>query len=80
MDPLHDMNGYPIPAPHLLNHNPPPRIFGGYPADGLTSAVPLDLSGQLFGDPGTLMDDSSEAKRRRIARVCLEDNWIWCDN
>jgi hypothetical protein len=75
MDPHHDINGYPMPAPHLIDHNPPPQIFGGYSMDGLPSTIPLDLSGQLFGDPGTLMDDSNEAKRRRIARVRLENYW-----
>lgn len=28
-----------------------------------------DLSDLVFGDPNTLLDDSNEAKRRRIARV-----------
>jgi len=44
--------------------NPPPQIFGGY--NGLPE---LDLSSQMFSD-GSLLDESSEAKRRRIARVC----------
>ena len=50
-------------APQLMN--PPPQIFGGY--NGLQD---LDLGAQMFGDGG-LLDDSVEAKRRRIARVCL---------
>ncbi|TVY62346.1 Fusaridione A cluster transcription factor fsdR [Lachnellula suecica] len=50
-----------MPAPQLMN--PPPQIFGGYASDGLP-----DLGQPLFGD-GTLLDESNEAKRRRIARV-----------
>lgn len=69
MDPRHDPNGFQMPsmtAPPLMN--PPPQIFGAY--DGLPNMNMADLSaGQLFGD-GALMDDSIEAKRRRIARVC----------
>jgi hypothetical protein len=76
MDPLHDIKGFQMPAPQLMNHNPPPQIFGGYTADGLPLNAGLgDLSGQLFGDPATLMDDSNEAKRRRIARVCSNSNY-----
>lgn len=72
MDPLHDMKGgFQMPAPQLMNHNPPPQIFGAYAADTLQmNAALADMSGQLFGDPGTLMEDSNEAKRRRIARAC----------
>jgi hypothetical protein len=61
-----------MPGPQLMSHNPPPQIFGGFAASGLPMSADLDLSGQLFGDPTTLMDDSNEAKRRRIARVCPE--------
>ena len=66
MDPRHDMNGFQMPnmqVPPLMN--PPPQIFGSYAHDGMG----LDLSQPLFGD-GTLLDESNEAKRRRIARVC----------
>ncbi len=48
--------------------NPPPQIFGAYSVDGLSSMTLPDLSQPLFAD-GTLMDESLEAKRRRIARV-----------
>jgi hypothetical protein len=65
MDPLrHDNNSFQMPnmsAPPLMN--PPPRIFGAYSADGLP-----DMSEPIFGDD-TPLDDSNEAKRRRIARV-----------
>lgn len=62
----HDNNAFmpQISAPPLMN--PPPQIFGAYTADGLP-ALP-DLTGPLFGD-GTLLDESNDAKRRRIARV-----------
>jgi hypothetical protein len=63
----HDANGYQMPhnmpAPPLMN--PPPQIFGGYGNDGLPMQPNM---GDMFGD-GTLLDESNEAKRRRIARV-----------
>jgi len=53
--------------------NPPPQIFGAYDHDGMpmgASLAGMDTGG-LFGDGmGGGMDESSEAKRRRIARVC----------
>jgi hypothetical protein len=64
-----DHNGFQMPqmaAPPLMN--PPPQIFGAYAADGLPNMNMQDLSQPLFGD-GSLMDESIEAKRRRIARV-----------
>ena len=66
MDHGHGASIFQMPSsmqpPQLMN--PPPQIFGGY--NGLPE---LDLSAQMFGDSG-LLDDSVEAKRRRIARVC----------
>jgi hypothetical protein len=67
----HDANGYQmphnIPPPPLMN--PPPQIFGAYSNDGLPMQPNMgDLSQTIFGD-GTLLDESNEAKRRRIARV-----------
>ncbi|TVY15369.1 Fusaridione A cluster transcription factor fsdR [Lachnellula arida] len=72
MQQQHDnSNGYQIPqipVPPLMN--PPPQIFGSYSADGLPMPSNMvDLSQPLFGD-GTLLDESNEAKRRRIARAC----------
>jgi len=73
MDSMHhdNTNGFQlpqIPAPPLMN--PPPQIFGGYSADGLPMPSNMvDLSQPIFGD-GTLLDESNEAKRRRIARAC----------
>lgn len=85
MDPRHDNNGYAMPPPHQQQmggqmpggvggapppvYNPPPQIFGGgYGADGLPNLGIPDLS-QTFLPDATLMDESIEAKRRRIARV-----------
>ncbi|KAK4127374.1 hypothetical protein N657DRAFT_566444 [Parathielavia appendiculata] len=51
--------------------NPPPQIFGGYSEHGLPiQQLPPDLmAAQMFGDHG-LLEDTNEAKRRRIARAC----------
>jgi hypothetical protein len=72
MDPRHDNNGFAMPmsAPPLMN--PPPQLFGGY-ADGLPNMNMPDLSQPMYGDT-TLMDESIEAKRRRIARVGTHDS------
>jgi hypothetical protein len=49
--------------------NPPPQIFGAYGNDGMPMPPNMgDISQAIFGD-GTLLDESNEAKRRRIARV-----------
>ena len=51
--------------------NPPPQIFGAYEHDGLSLGANLGMDGSnMFGDGMGGMDESSEAKRRRIARVC----------
>jgi len=56
-----------MPAPPIMN--PPPQIFGAYSHDGLPIPATLpDMPGPIFSD-GTLLDESNEAKRRRIARV-----------
>ncbi len=56
----------PMAGPALINQ--PPQIFGGY--DGLPiQRLTPDMTAHMFGDPNTLLDDSNEAKRRRIARV-----------
>ncbi|CAN8095387.1 unnamed protein product [Discula destructiva] len=55
--------------PPQLMHQPPPQIFGEY--HGLPMQhLPPELTAQMFGDPGSLLDDANEAKRRRIARAC----------
>ena len=61
-----DHMGFQLPAmpPQVMNQ--PPQIFGAY--DGLPQ-LPPDLAAQMFTDSGLLLDDSNEAKRRRIARV-----------
>lgn len=58
----------PLVAPPLTNQ--PPQIFGSYLADGLPQLTP-DMAAQLFPDSSMLLDDSLDAKRRRIARVGL---------
>lgn len=63
-----DHMGFHMPGmapPPLTNH--PPQIFGGYQPDGLPQ-MPPEMAAHMFPDH-MLMDDSSEAKRRRIARV-----------
>ena len=56
-----------MPAPPLMN--PPPQIFGAYGPDGQPLPADLpDMTGPMFTD-GMLLDESNEAKRRRIARV-----------
>ncbi|KZZ96535.1 Transcription factor [Moelleriella libera RCEF 2490] len=56
--------------PPLMNQ--PPQIFGGYSTDGLpnVSQMPPDLAAHMFPDAHLLMEDTNEAKRRRIARAC----------
>ncbi|KAK7421753.1 hypothetical protein QQX98_001967 [Neonectria punicea] len=62
-----DHMGFQMPAmaPPLINQ--PPQIFGSY--DGLPHLTP-DLAAHMFHDSAMLLDDSVEAKRRRIARAC----------
>lgn len=69
MDPLQNMGDFPMPASQLMNHQQPPQIFGAY-SSGLQNMDMSDMANQMFGDPSSLLDDSNEAKRRRIARVC----------
>ena len=72
MDHMHSGFQMPIPPPPLLNQ--PPQIFGGYTEHGLPiPQLPPDLmAAQMFGDHG-LLEDTNEAKRRRIARVSRSD-------
>lgn len=61
------MNGFPVPAAQYTNgQQPPPAIFGGY--DGSPISM-NDMASQMFVDSSALLEESSEAKRRRIARV-----------
>ncbi|KAK3299428.1 fungal-specific transcription factor domain-containing protein [Chaetomium fimeti] len=66
---MHSGFQMPIAPPPLMN--PPPQIFGGYNEHGLQMPqLPPDLmAAQMFGDHG-LLEDTNEAKRRRIARAC----------
>lgn len=69
MDPHNDNNGYQMPhmaGPPMMNHQP--QMYGAYTADGMPTMGMPDMSQQMYGD-GSMMDDSIEAKRRRIARV-----------
>ncbi|KAH6611206.1 Zn2Cys6 transcriptional regulator [Trichoderma cornu-damae] len=60
----------PLVPPPLTNQ--PPQIFGSYLADGLPDLqqLPPDMAAHMFPDSSLLLDDSSDAKRRRIARAC----------
>jgi hypothetical protein len=61
----------PFEPPQIVNR--PPQIFGGSHAEG--SPAPSATPGPIFTDEqlsGNL-DESNEAKRRRIARVCWPD-------
>ncbi|RFU75153.1 fungal specific transcription factor [Trichoderma arundinaceum] len=59
----------PLVPPPLTNQ--PPQIFGSYLADGLPNLqqLPPDMTAQMFPDSSLLLDDSADAKRRRIART-----------
>lgn len=65
--------GFQMPgmAPPLVNQ--PPQIFGAYGPDGLPTLSHFnpDLAAHMFPDSSMLLDDSNEAKKRRIARVRL---------
>lgn len=67
----HHLGGFQIPAmvqPTLMNQ--PPQIFGTHAYDGMRMQnLSPELTAQMFGDSTMLLDDSNEAKRRRIARV-----------
>ena len=60
--------------PPLMNQ--PPQIFGAYGPDGLPQ-MPPDLASHIFPDSHLLMEDTNEAKRRRIARVRLPPVTPW---
>lgn len=57
------------PPPQLMSQ--PPQIFGDAYHGMPMQHLPPELTAQMFGDPGALLDDANEAKRRRIARVSL---------
>ncbi|KAL7936689.1 fungal-specific transcription factor domain-containing protein [Trichoderma chlorosporum] len=52
--------------------NQPPQVFNSLLADGLASLqqLPPDMAAQIFADSNLLLDDSQDAKRRRISRAC----------
>lgn len=56
--------------------NQPPAIFGSYMGDGMPNLnMPNDFVTHMFPDSQMLMDESTEAKRRRIARVSI---YVFC--
>lgn len=49
----------------------PPQIFGANAYDTMQMQhLSPDLTAQMFGDPSMMLDDTTDAKRRRIARAC----------
>lgn len=72
MDAMGNMNGFAMPPAPPMQHQPPPQIFGPY-SNGLPNMDMSDMASQMFGDPASLLEDSNEAKRRRIARVGPSD-------
>lgn len=73
-----DADGMGFEMPMVINQ--PPRIFGAYNPDG--SPIPPSLPGPLFSDSqmaGGNLDDSNDAKRRRIARVCPCEKCHWVE-
>lgn len=67
----HHLGGFQIPAmAQSTLMNQPPQIFGTHAYDGMRMQnLSPELTAQMFGDSTMLLDDSNEAKRRRIARV-----------
>ncbi|KAF4594985.1 fungal specific transcription factor [Ophiocordyceps camponoti-floridani] len=49
--------------------NQPPQIFGSYGPEGM-SHMASDFASHMFPDAHLMMEDTNEAKRRRIARAC----------
>ncbi|KAI9803663.1 MAG: hypothetical protein M1833_000575 [Piccolia ochrophora] len=81
LDHMAPQQGLPLQAPQIINT--PPQIFGAYGPDG--SPIPATLQGTIFDhdqafgqDQAGGLDESSEAKRRRIARCTpLSDEFSW---
>jgi hypothetical protein len=65
----------PFEPPQIVNH--PPQIFGASHAEG--SPAPSATPGPIFTDEQLSgnMDESNDAKRRRIARVCWPNPADW---
>ncbi len=54
--------------PPLMNQ--PPQIFGSYGQDGMPNMANIpDMTAHMFSEAQLLLDDSNDAKRRRIARA-----------
>ncbi|OAA67664.1 fungal specific transcription factor domain-containing protein [Cordyceps fumosorosea ARSEF 2679] len=57
-------------GPPLMNQ--PPQIFGSYAQDGMPNMAHMpDMTAHMFSDAQLLMEDTNDAKRRRIARASL---------
>lgn len=54
----------------MMNQQQQQQLYGGYSQDGSQMA---GLAGSMYGDDAALAagDDANDAKRRRIARVCI---------
>lgn len=61
-----DKSGYNI-TPHI--NNPPPQIFGGSDSNGSPSSQNFSGGPYFTDDQAGGLDESNDAKRRRIARV-----------
>lgn len=59
-------NAFFNPPPEV---NPPPQIFGGSDSNGSPSSQTLAAGLYFADDPAEGLDESNDAKRRRIARV-----------
>lgn len=65
--PQQEHNGLNVPPPLI---NPPPHVFGG--DDLLGSPTDPYFAAPYFADDqGGSLEESNDAKRRRIARVCV---------
>ena len=71
-------DGMGFDMPMLMGQQP--QLFGAYSQD--SSGVSSILPGPVFQDDGLMggNDDSNDAKRRRIARVCASSRPIRCDS
>jgi hypothetical protein len=59
-------HSYPMHASAHLNHDLPLQNFGSHAADDSPIFIGLEglgLTSGMFGDAGTLLDDSNKAKR-----------------
>ncbi|ATY60138.1 fungal specific transcription factor domain-containing [Cordyceps militaris] len=70
-----DHMGFQMPGsgPPLMNQ--PPQIFGSYAQDGMPNMAHIpDMTAHMFSDAQLLMEDTNDAKRRRISRASFSSN------